>query len=69
VIDVVPVADGLWLAHCECGATEHFADSEQGWAWVLTHPCPEEAAETEDSEDSEDDAVIDLTDRNDCHKS
>jgi hypothetical protein len=53
VIDVVPVADGVWLAHCECGATERFSDPEQGWAWVLAHPCPDED-------------VIDLTEPHRC---
>jgi hypothetical protein len=39
VIDVVPVAPGVWLARCECDATERFADAESGWTWVLGHPC------------------------------
>lgn len=59
VIDVIPVASGVWLARCECGATERFPDAEQGWEWVLGHPCPE----------GDDEQVIDLTDKNRCHKS
>jgi hypothetical protein len=61
VIDVIPVAAGVWLARCECGATERFADAESGWEWVLGHPCPDDADETE--------KVIDLTDPRGCHKS
>lgn len=57
VIDVVPVAAGVWLARCECGATERFPDAEAGWEWVLGHPCPDGA-----------DEVIDLTERNDCNQ-
>ena len=57
MIDVIPVAAGVWLARCECGATERFPDAEQGWEWVLSHPCPEEATET----------VIDLTEQNGCN--
>ncbi len=57
MIDVIPVAAGVWLARCECGATERFADAEAGWEWVLGHPCPEEP----------NDGVIDLTERNGCH--
>jgi hypothetical protein len=60
VIDVVPVAAGVWLARCECGATERFPDPEQGWAWVLSHPCPEETAA---------DDVIDLTEPHRCPNS
>jgi hypothetical protein len=59
VIDVVPVADGVWLARCECGATERFSDPEAGWAWVLGHPCPEDP----------EDAVIDLTEPRGCNQS
>lgn len=53
MIDVIPVAAGVWLARCECGATERFPDAEQGWEWVLAHPCPEEN-------------VIDLTEPKGC---
>ena len=48
VIDVVPVGGGVWLARCECDATQRFNSAEAGWAWVLAHPCP-------------DPSVIDLT--------
>lgn len=58
MIDVIPVAAGEWLARCECGATERFPDAEQGWEWVLGHPCPDEAEETKD--------VIDLTEPHGC---
>lgn len=58
VIDVVPVGRGLWLARCECGATEHFPDAESGWNWVLGHPCPPESEP----------GTIDLTDRADAHR-
>ena len=58
MIDVVPVGAGVWLARCECGATERFGDPEEGWAWVLAHPCPDESERPKD--------VIDLTDRKDC---
>ena len=47
----------MWLARCECGATERFADAEAGWAWVLAHPCPDNA-----------DDVIDLTQRKGCNQ-
>ena len=57
MIDVIPVGAGVWLARCECGTTERFADAEEGWAWVLAHPCPENT-----------DDVIDLTERNDCNQ-
>ena len=40
VIDVVPVGGGVWLARCECDATERFHSAEAGWEWVLSHPCP-----------------------------
>lgn len=56
MIDVIPVAGGVWLARCECGATERFPDAEQGWEWVLGHPCPEPAEN-----------VIDLTEPHPCH--
>lgn len=49
VIDVVPLGGGVWLARCECDATERFTSADAGWAWVLAHPCPP--------------AVIDLTDQ------
>jgi hypothetical protein len=52
VIDVVPVGGGVWLARCECDATQRFDSAEAGWAWVLGHPCP-------------DPAVIDLTEPRD----
>lgn len=39
VIDVVPVGAGVWLARCECDATQRFDSAEAGWAWVLGHPC------------------------------
>jgi hypothetical protein len=58
VIDVVPVAADVWLARCECGATERFPDPEQGWAWVLAHPCPDDGEQ-----------VIDLTEPHRCGKS
>lgn len=58
VIDVLPVEPGVWLARCECGATEHFGDAETGWAWVLDHPCAEGTGAADD--------VIDLTAR-DAH--
>ncbi|MDQ1686126.1 MAG: hypothetical protein QOC82_2863 [Frankiaceae bacterium] len=57
MIDVIPVAAGVWLARCECGATERFPEAEQGWAWVLSHPCPDEDTEQ----------VIDLTGSNGCN--
>jgi len=60
VIDVIPVASGVWLARCECGATERFPDAEQGWEWVLGHPCGEETGEPKD--------VIDLTDPQNCNR-
>jgi hypothetical protein len=41
VIDVVPVGGGVWLARCECDATQRFNSAEAGWAWVLGHPCPD----------------------------
>lgn len=53
MIDVIPVAAGVWLARCECGATERFPDAEHGWEWVLGHPCPDET-------------VIDLTEPKGC---
>ena len=56
MIDVVPVGRGVWLARCECGATEHFPDAESGWNWVLAHPCPPEPA------------TIDLTAPTDVHR-
>jgi hypothetical protein len=40
VIDVVPVGGGVWLARCECDATERFHSADAGWEWVLSHPCP-----------------------------
>jgi hypothetical protein len=63
MIDVFPLAPGVWAARCECGATEQFPNPEQGWTWVLSHPCP--------SLDEEDDEVgapqtIDLTDSQRC---
>jgi hypothetical protein len=58
VIDVIPVAAGVWLARCECGATERFPDAEQGWEWVLSHPCPDETTDATD--------VIDLTEPKGC---
>ena len=53
VIDVVPVGQDQWLARCECGETERFADAASGWRWVLGHPC---------SEVTEPNDVVDLTD-------
>ena len=50
MIDVVPLGPGVWLARCECGATERFPTAEAGWEWVLGHPCPPEPA-----------TVVDLT--------
>jgi hypothetical protein len=60
VIDVLPIAPGEWLARCECGATERFPDAEQGWDWVLGHPCPPEPSAAE--------PVIDLTEPQGCQK-
>lgn len=53
VNDVRPLAPGVWLAECECGATTRVADSAAGWEWVLTHPCEEGATAQ----------VVDLTER------
>ncbi len=44
MIDVVPIASGVWLARCECGETQRFPDAAAGWEWVLGHPCPPEPA-------------------------
>lgn len=40
VIDVVPLGGGMWLARCECDATERFDTADAGWEWVLGHDCP-----------------------------
>ena len=55
VIDVVPVGGGVWLARCECDATQRFNSAEAGWEWVLGHPCAEPG-------------VIDLTEPTDSRR-
>jgi hypothetical protein len=57
VIDVVPIGPGVWLARCECGATQRFPDAAGGWEWVLGHPCPPESAAP---------SVLDLTECTDA---
>ena len=56
VIDVVPLRPGVWLARCECGATEEFPDAAAGWEWVLAHPCPPETVDVTDPVDATDSA-------------
>ena len=45
MIDVVPLAPGVWLARCECGETQKFPDAGAGWEWVLSHPCEPQPAD------------------------
>lgn len=38
-MDVVPTADRGWLASCDCGRSERFAEQELAWHWLIDHEC------------------------------
>jgi hypothetical protein len=39
VTDVYPLLGGGFRATCDCGCTEATPSEQEGWLWVLDHPC------------------------------
>jgi hypothetical protein len=38
-MDVVPTSGGHWLAKCDCGLTDAYAQQPDAWQWLLDHDC------------------------------